>query len=40
MLADAALQNGARAVTLTNTMPGLIDPLPSGEPTNAVGESK
>lgn len=40
MLADAALTNGARAVTLTNTMPGLIDPLPSGEPTNAVGKDK
>lgn len=36
-LAQAALDNGANAVTLTNTMPGLQDPLPSGEPIVGVG---
>lgn len=40
ILADAALANGAKAVTLTNTMPGLIDPLPSGEPFLPVGKAK
>ena len=36
-LAQAALEAGAKAVTLTNTMPGLQDPLPSGEPIVGVG---
>lgn len=36
-LAEAALEAGAKAVTLTNTMPGLQDPLPSGEPIVGVG---
>jgi dihydropyrimidine dehydrogenase (NADP+) len=36
-LAQAALEGGAKAVTLTNTMPGLQDPLPSGEPIVGVG---
>jgi dihydropyrimidine dehydrogenase (NADP+) len=31
-LSAAALRGGAKAVTLTNTLPGLVDPLPSGEP--------
>lgn len=38
VLAKAALEGGAHAVTLTNTMPGLQDPLPSGEPTVGVGQ--
>ena len=40
VLAEAALQNGAQAVTLTNTMPGLIDPYPTGEPFLPVGSAK
>ena len=32
--------NGARAVTLTNTMPGLLDPYPDGEFPNGVGVKK
>ena len=40
ILADAALENGAKAVTLTNTMPGLIDPYPTGEPVLPVGKAK
>lgn len=39
-LAQAALDGGARAVTLTNTMPGLIDPYPSGEPILGVGKKE
>jgi len=30
-LAESVLKNGAKGVTLTNSMPGLADPLPSGE---------
>jgi dihydropyrimidine dehydrogenase (NADP+) len=40
LLAQAALDGGARAVTLTNTMPGLIDPYPSGEPILGVGKKE
>jgi len=39
-LAQAALEGGAKAVTLTNTMPGLQDPLPSGEPIVGVGQKQ
>lgn len=39
-LAQAALDAGAKAVTLTNTMPGLQDPLPSGEPIVGVGQTQ
>ena len=40
VLADSALKNGASAVTLTNTMPGLIDPYPTGEPFLPIGSAK
>lgn len=40
VLVKYALENGAKAVTLTNTMPTLADPLPSGAPYNAVGKAK
>mmetsp|Transcript_19412 Transcript_19412/g.14084 ORF Transcript_19412/g.14084 Transcript_19412/m.14084 type:complete len:137 (-) Transcript_19412:469-879(-) len=40
MLADAAFKGGAKAVTLTNTMPGLQDPHPTGEPIVGVGTKK
>ncbi len=36
-LAEAALEGGAKGVTLTNTMPGLQDPLPDGAPIVGVG---
>lgn len=39
-IAAAALRGGAKAVTLTNTLPGLIDPKPSGSPTVSVGSDK
>lgn len=34
-LAEAAKKGGATGVTLTNTMPSLMDPTPCGEPFNA-----
>ncbi len=37
-LAEAALEGGAKGVTLTNTMPGLQDPLPDGAPIVGVGQ--
>lgn len=40
VLAKAAMEGGAHAVTLTNTMPGLQDPLPSGEPIVGVGQDQ
>ncbi|EGR27432.1 hypothetical protein IMG5_196150 [Ichthyophthirius multifiliis] len=40
LLAQAAYEGGAKAVTLTNTMPGLIDPYPDGEFSNGVGVKK
>jgi dihydropyrimidine dehydrogenase (NADP+) len=40
LLAIAAKEGGAKAVTLTNTMPGLQDPLPSGEPVVGVGQTQ
>lgn len=36
-LALAAKKAGARGVTLTNTLPGLYDPRPSGVPQQSVG---
>ena len=39
-LAESALEGGAKAVTLTNTMPGLQDPLPSGKPIVGVGTER
>lgn len=38
VLSHAALRGGARGVTLTNTMPSLMDPSPTGHAFNAVGE--
>jgi len=38
ILADAALKAGAKAVTLTNTMPSIQDPLPEGSPQFSVGQ--
>lgn len=40
VLAEAAYRGGAKAVTTTNTMPGLIDPKPSGEPLLGVGREQ
>lgn len=40
LLAQAAYEGGAKAVTLTNTMPGLVDPYPDGESFNGVGLEK
>ncbi len=40
VLAQAALDGGAKGVTLTNTMPGLQDPLPTGEPIVGVGTER
>jgi len=37
-LAQAALEGGAKGVTVTNTFPGLQDPKPSGEPRIGVGQ--
>jgi len=40
LLAMAALKGGAKGVTVTNTMPGLQDPKPSGEPNIGVGQTE
>ena len=39
-IAKAALAGGAFGVTLTNTMPSLMDPLPDGIPWPAVSDQK
>lgn len=39
-IAKAALQGGAFGVTLTNTMPSLMDPSPDGIPWPAVSDEK
>jgi dihydropyrimidine dehydrogenase (NADP+) len=39
-LAQAAYDGGAKGVTVTNTMPGLQDPKPSGEPNIGVGQKE
>jgi len=38
VIAEAAKRGGAKAVTLTNTFPTLMDPDPLGIPWSAVGE--
>jgi dihydropyrimidine dehydrogenase (NADP+) len=40
LLAKAALEGGAKGVTVTNTMPSLMDPQPGGIPWPAIGENQ
>lgn len=38
IISKAALKAGAKGVCLTNTMPSLMDPDPTGKPWPSVGE--